>query len=204
MFWWFDLSLQYKIIGQGDDMTLNKTTIETNDVPEPSKQILNQISSSIMIKVVRWYSKWGHNMGPLPAILALCEGNLPVTCRYPSPRVCNAELCYVFYVSFHKLMDKRLICNWVETPCCVWRHCNIFILAPVGESNGMWYISGDMNTKKWNYHNGRVYRTDDQWCQNETDKSDVLPTIRWTTILRWQLKLWLALRSSLTFDVCYE
>ena len=44
---------------------------------------------------------WYHNMKTFCALLALCEGNPPVTCDFPSQRASNAELW-------------RLLCCWPE------------------------------------------------------------------------------------------
>ena len=52
---------------------------------------------------------WGcHAMGTLSALLALCEGNPPVTGGFPSQRTSDAELCF-FVPSLNKLLNKQIV-----------------------------------------------------------------------------------------------
>ena len=47
--------------------------------------------------------------GKLSALLALCEGNPPVTDGFPSQRVCNVGLYCFFYVSPNKFLNRYSI-----------------------------------------------------------------------------------------------
>ena len=66
--------------------------------------------------------------GNISALLALCEGNSPVTDELPSQRPVTRS----FDVSFHLRLNKRLSkqsWGWLfETPSRpLWRHCNVFV-----------------------------------------------------------------------------
>ena len=62
-------------------------------------------------------------------LLALCEGNPPVTGGFPS----QSPVTWSFDVFFDLCLNKQLInqsrCRWFETPSCsLWRHCNAFLI----------------------------------------------------------------------------
>ena len=60
-----------------------------------------------------------HQMETFPALLALCEGNPPVTDGFPSQRLVTQS----FDVFYDVRLNKRL---WFETPWrSLWRHCNV-------------------------------------------------------------------------------
>ena len=69
-------------------------------------------------------TRWRHQMGTFTALLALCEGNPPVTGRLPPKRPVTRS----FYVFSGACLNKRLkqsIWRWFETPWrSLWRHCN--------------------------------------------------------------------------------
>ena len=58
------------------------------------------------------YSWWRNDMEMLFALLALCEGNPPVTSGFPSQRASNV----VLGVSLNKLLNKQSGYWWFETP----------------------------------------------------------------------------------------
>ena len=65
------------------------------------------------------------SMETFSALLALCEGNSPVTSEFHS----QGPLMWSFDVSFdlhlHKWLSKPLRCQWFETASCsLWHHCN--------------------------------------------------------------------------------
>ena len=75
----------------------------------------------------RWSSTvtwWRHQMEKFSALLAVCEGNSPVTGEFPSQRPVTRS----FDVFFDLRLNKRLIRpsrrRWFETPSrSLWRHC---------------------------------------------------------------------------------
>ena len=54
-----------------------------------------------------------HDMEMLSALLALCEGNPPVTGGFPSQRASNVKLHVLFPVSLTKLLNKQSSCLWI-------------------------------------------------------------------------------------------
>ena len=66
---------------------------------------------------------WRRQMETFTALLALCEGNSPVTPGFPSQRpVTRSFWCFLWSAldQTHKQTRRR----WLETPSCsLWRHC---------------------------------------------------------------------------------
>ena len=86
-----------------------------------SRPVTNVVGSTVF-KIIPW---WRHQMGTFSALLALCEGNPPVTAGFPSQRPVTRK----FYVFFHLCLNKRLSKQsrrrWFETPShALWRRCN--------------------------------------------------------------------------------
>ena len=54
-------------------------------------------------------TQWGHDMERLSALLALCEGNPPVTGGFPSQKANNAELWFFFLLLLAKQADKQTV-----------------------------------------------------------------------------------------------
>ena len=66
-------------------------------------------------------------MERVSALLALYEGNPPVTGGFPSQRASNASFGVFFDVSLNKMLNKQSSCRRFETPGrSLWRHCNPF------------------------------------------------------------------------------
>ena len=60
------------------------------------------------------------------ALLAICEGNPPVTGGFPSQRLVTQSFD-VFFDLRNKWLSKQSKHRWFETPLCsLWRHCNDF------------------------------------------------------------------------------
>ena len=59
------------------------------------------------------------------ALLALCEGNLPVTSGFPSQRPVTRGSDVFFDVCLNKWWSKQSKCRWFVTQWrSLWRHCN--------------------------------------------------------------------------------
>ena len=58
---------------------------------------------------------WCRKMETFSTILAICEGNPPVTVTFPWQ---SDELWCLLYVSFNKILDTQSNCQWPETPWC--------------------------------------------------------------------------------------
>ena len=69
-------------------------------------------------------SPWRHDLETFSALLALCEGNPPVTGGFPSQRTSNAEM-FFFDIPLNKRMNKHLSCRWFEMP---WRFYYIVVI----------------------------------------------------------------------------
>ena len=75
---------------------------------------------------VFWYSWWRHQIETFSALLALCEGNSPVTGEFPSQRPVRRSFAAFFDLRLNKRLSKQSICLWFETPSrSLWRHCNV-------------------------------------------------------------------------------
>ena len=67
---------------------------------------------------------WSHHMETFSTLLALCEGNSPVTSEFPSRRPVTQS----FDVSFDLHLNKRLSKQWIDwwfvmQLCSSWRRC---------------------------------------------------------------------------------
>ena len=73
-----------------------------------------------------WASSWPcHGMMTFSILLALCEGNPPVTGGFPSQRAVMWSL-YVFFI-LASISDKQSV-EWLgigDTMTFVWHHCNV-------------------------------------------------------------------------------
>ena len=80
-------------------------------------------------------------METFSALLALCEGNPPVTGGFPSQRPVTRSFDIFFDLRLNKRLSKQSICRWFETPSrSLWRHCNDRAYVPITRKrivNGM-------------------------------------------------------------------
>ena len=70
-------------------------------------------------------SWWRHEMETSSALLALGEGNPPVTGGFPSQRPVTGSLDVVFDVHLNKRLNKQWTCWWFETPRC---SCDVTVM----------------------------------------------------------------------------
>ena len=84
-----------------------------------------------LISTTGWFrpcvGEWcRHQMETFAALLALCEGNPPVTGGFPSQRPVTRSFDVFFNLSLNKLLNKKSRRWWFETPSrSSWRHCNV-------------------------------------------------------------------------------
>ena len=77
-----------------------------------------------------WYTLsirtwWRHHMETFSALLALCEGNSPVTGEFPSQKPVTQSFDVFFDLRLNKRLSKQSWGWWFETPLCpLWRLCN--------------------------------------------------------------------------------
>ena len=63
--------------------------------------------------------------GKFSTLLALCEGNPPVTGGFPSQRPVMQSFDVFFDLRLNKRLSKQSRRRWFETPSCsLWRCCN--------------------------------------------------------------------------------
>ena len=68
---------------------------------------------------------WPYQMETFSALLALCEGNPPVTGEFPAQRPVTRSFDVFFDLRLNKRLSKQSRRGWFETPSrSVWRHCN--------------------------------------------------------------------------------
>ena len=79
-------------------------------------------------------ARWRHEMETFSALLALWEGNSPVTGEFPSLRPATRSFDVFFDLRLNKRLSKQWRRRYFETPLHpTWRHCNgkKMILPPV-------------------------------------------------------------------------
>ena len=68
---------------------------------------------------------WRHQMETFSALLALCEGNSPVSGEFTPQRPVTRSFDLFFYLRLNKQLNKQSRGWWFETPSrSFWRHCN--------------------------------------------------------------------------------
>ena len=101
-------------------------------------QTVIELSSSFVILQGWWFvgmiifhsfvSWLRHQMETFSALLAFCEGNLPVTCGFPSQRPVTRNFDIFFNLRPNKWLRKQSRRRWFKTPSCsLWRHCNVVL-----------------------------------------------------------------------------
>ena len=71
------------------------------------------------------YAWWRHQMEKISALLALCEGNSPVTGEFPSQRPVAQSFHIFFDLRLNKRLSKQSWGWWFEMPSrSLWRHHN--------------------------------------------------------------------------------
>ena len=96
------------------------------DLPYRKKIKIEYLMYTRMIQITgNRASRWRQQMETVSALLAICEGNPPVTGGFPSQRASNTGFDDFFDVSLNKRLSKQTNRRWKETPgYSLWRHCN--------------------------------------------------------------------------------
>ena len=85
-------------------------------MPASSRQMMGDLSK------VPW---WRHQMGWCSALLALCEGNSPITGECPSQKPATRSFDVFVDLRLNKRLSKKLWGWGFETLSrSLWRHCN--------------------------------------------------------------------------------
>ena len=108
---------------------------EITDEIQLDIMVLTELSFSIlqigkwhpMCIVCKLWAWWRHRMETFSALLALCEGNPPVTGGFPSQRPMTRSFDAFFDLNLNKQLSTPSIRRWFEMPSrSLWRHCNEF------------------------------------------------------------------------------
>ena len=68
---------------------------------------------------------WRHQMEMFSALLAVCAGNSPLTCEFPTQGPVTWSFDIFFGLRLNKRFSKQWWGWWFETPSLLlWRHCN--------------------------------------------------------------------------------
>ena len=96
---------------------------------------------------------WRHQTQTFSASLSLCEGNPPVTGRFPSQRPVTGNFDVFFYLRLNKRLSKQPRRRWFETPLgSLWRYCNAIIFTVSIPSNSLTVLCAfchDDNSEQW-------------------------------------------------------
>ena len=80
---------------------------------------------SIMASHIISKTLWHHPMETFSALLALCEGNPPVTSEFPSQMPLTWSFDVFFDLHLNKQLSKQSRCQWFEMPShSLSCHCN--------------------------------------------------------------------------------
>ena len=72
------------------------------------------------------FSWWRHQTEAFSTLLALCEGNIPVTGRLPSQRPVTRSFAVFFDLRLNKRLSKQSRRLWFEAPSrLLWHHCKV-------------------------------------------------------------------------------
>ena len=75
---------------------------------------------------------WRHKMETLSPLLALCEGNPPVTGGFHTQRPATRSFDILFDLHLNKRLNKQSRRRWFETPSrSLWRRCNDTAVFPI-------------------------------------------------------------------------
>ena len=80
-----------------------------------------------LLEIVYNRSWWRYQMDIFSALLALCDGNPPVSGGFPSQRLVTWSFHVFFDLCLNKRLSKQSTRRWFKTPShTLWRHCNEF------------------------------------------------------------------------------
>ena len=131
----------------------------------------------------RYRTWWRHEMETLSALLALCEGNPPVTGGFPLKRQWRGVV--FFDLRLNKHLSKQSRCRWIETPSrSLWRHRNEKVWTRL---DNLLYLSPHLATNEIMQFQHKKVRTK---CKLGTTRSN---DNRWVVEIRNKISLVAAL-----------
>ena len=121
---------------------------------------------------------WCHQMETFSALMALCEGNSPVTGEFPSQRPVMRSFDVFFDLCLSKCLSKQSKCRWYEVPLLYvdlsypngtdWHSCLLEfpITAPFLHNALLWGSSkellNEINFIWWAHGIPQYFKTDDK------------------------------------------
>ena len=97
-------------------------------------------------------SWWRYQVETFSALLALCEGNSPVTGEFPSQRPVTRSFDIFLVLRLNKRLSKQSWGWWFETPSCLlWRHCYVKI------TKGFWIFCNCPRSMKWYIYRWHIW-----------------------------------------------
>ena len=101
------------------------------------------------LKENRIYSWWRHQMETFSALLVICAGNSPVTCKIPAQKPVTRSFDVFFVLHLNKRLTKQSSGRWFETPSSpLWRHCNVFLSIMLSSWHGnVFRITGSLRAE---------------------------------------------------------
>ena len=84
---------------------------------------------------------WRHQMETFSALLAICEGNSPVSGEFPAQRPVTLSFHVFFYLRLNKRVSKQWWGWWFETLSRpLWRHCNGDTIPQSASNAVLWWF----------------------------------------------------------------
>ena len=110
-------------IGSGDGLVPSGS----KPLPEPMFRSTSPLRLPFAYDIFKSiFSRWRHQMESFSALLAICAGNSPVTCDFPSQRPVTRSLDVFFDLRLNERLSKQSWGCWFETLSRpLWRHCNV-------------------------------------------------------------------------------
>ena len=105
---------------------------------------------------------WRHQMETFSALLALCAGNSPVACEFPSQRPVTRSFGVFFDLRLDKRLSKQSWGWWTETPSrSLWLHCDDNLRNPPSisqsQSHTQLYESWSEGQHPWGYYDKGIW-----------------------------------------------
>ena len=116
---------------------------------------------------------WRQQMEIFSTLLALCEGNPPVTNGFPSQRPVTRSFVAFFDLRLNKRLSKQPTRRWFETPSCsLWRHCNggawLSVCALITDSFHVANFDGTGGTINCGYDNLQHHQKRQSWHDDDS------------------------------------
>ena len=121
----YQLSLSFYTSPPIMDKGLTKTISYPTEPPVRLSTHRSSYRQAGLLWVLLYLSWWRHQMETVSVLLALCEGNSPVTGEFPTQRPVTRNFDVFFDLRLNKRLSKQSWGWWFQTSSRpLWRHCN--------------------------------------------------------------------------------